>query len=112
MSTTTPYILGGLSVDPGLRRFVDQKLLPGTRVESRDFWWGLDSIVKDLHGENATLLEKRDRLQRQVDEWHRAHPAPFSEAEYTAFLRDIGYHEGAPPAFTIETQNVDAEIAS
>jgi len=91
---------------------VDQKLLPGTRVESRDFWWGLDSIVKDLHGENATLLEKRDRLQRQVDEWHRAHPAPFSEAEYTAFLRDIGYHEGAPPAFTIETQNVDAEIAS
>jgi len=113
LSTASRYNLGGISVDPKLRSFVDQKLLPGTGVSAHEFWWGLDAIVKDLHGPNRSLLEKRQELQRKIDGWHRGNPAPYTSDKYTAFLRSIGYLLDDPAAaFEIETQNMDAEIAS
>jgi len=61
---------------------------------------------------NRMLLAKRDYIQAQLDAWHRAHPGPITDmAAYQAFLRDIGYLAPEPAAFSIGTQNVDAEIA-
>ena len=88
---STRSSIAGLSVDPTLRKFVDQQLLPGTGVTTEVFWQGLGSIVKDLMPTNASLLLERDSLQRQVDEWHTANPAPYDEGAYTAFLERIGY---------------------
>jgi malate synthase len=104
--------IGPLGVSPLLHDFVNQEVLPGTRVAPEAFWRGLAELVRDLLPTNQALLEKRDALQSQIDDWHRKHPGPsFDAAAYRRFLGEIGYltAEGAP--FQVDTSGVDAEIA-
>ena len=61
---------------------------------------------------NKALLEKREKLQAQIDDWHKARQGqPHDMAEYKAFLHEIGYLVPEGGDFTIETANVDDEIA-
>ena len=51
-------------------------MLPGTGVEPAAFWQGFDAIVHDLAPKNTALLAERDRLQTELDAWHKANPGP------------------------------------
>jgi malate synthase len=63
------------------------------------FWAGFDAIVADLAPKNIALLAERDRLQTELDAWHKANPGPITEVIlpsrqtwcYRAFLEKIGY---------------------
>jgi malate synthase len=102
----------GLQVATELHRFIEDKVLPGTGVDSATFWKGFDAIVSDLAPKNAALLAERDRLQTELDGWHRAHPGPIADmAAYRAFLEKIGYLVPAPAGAKATTANVDAELA-
>ncbi len=102
----------GLSVDPQLVAFVEDQALPGTGVESGAFWAGLSALIHDLGPENRALLAKRDQLQQQIDAWHIARRGqPHDAAAYRAMLDEIGYLNPEGADFTIETANVDPEIA-
>ena len=68
-----------LQVATPLYRFIEDKVLPGLNVKSADFWKGFDAIVNDLSPKNAALLAKRDRLQRDLDQWHKANPGPIKD---------------------------------
>ncbi|HPP83759.1 MAG TPA: malate synthase G, partial [Rubrivivax sp.] len=70
-----------LQVADELLRFVDSEVLPGTGVERDAFWSGFDAIVRDLAPKNAALLAERERLQSEIDAWHRAHPGPIRAAK-------------------------------
>jgi malate synthase len=95
-----------------LYRFIEDKVLPGTGISSADFWKGFDEIVKDLSPKNAALLAKRDRLQLDIDQWHKAHPGPITDMPaYRQFLKDIGYIDEVPDTVLASTQNVDDELA-
>ena len=101
-----------LEIHPVLYGFVNEEAIPGTGLEAGDFWRGFASLVRRLSPENAALLARRDRLQSEIDAWHRGHPgAGFDRARYREYLGEIGYlvREGEP--FRISTENVDAEIA-
>ncbi len=112
LSTKNRHRVGALSIAPELFEFVENELLPEIGVEAAEFWRGLESIVSELTPTNRALLERRDRLQAQIDEWHLARKGKaWSHDDYVAFLKDIGYLEDAGDPFTIETANVDAEIA-
>ncbi|MDZ4058026.1 MAG: malate synthase, partial [Polynucleobacter sp.] len=63
-----------LQVATPLYRFIEDKVLPGLGIDSKTFWSGFDEIVKDLSPQNAALLAKRDRLQLDLDQWHKANP--------------------------------------
>ncbi len=103
----------GLQVASTLYRFIEQEALPGTGVSPDGFWSGFAAILRELAPRNRALLARRDALQAQVDAWHIEHKAAApDQAAYEAFLRGIGYLLPEPPAFTVETSNVDAEIAS
>lgn len=101
----------GLAVDAELVSFIEERALVGTGVNADAFWSGFSAIVHEMGPRNAALLEKRAAIQGQVDAWHVANPGA-DAASYEAFLREIGYlvAEGAP--FSIETANVDPEIAN
>jgi len=100
-----------LHVAPVLAQFITQEALPGTGVDASAFWAGFDALVHDLVPENRRLLQVRDRLQAQLDQWHQAHPGPIRDsAAYQAFLRDIGYLVPEPDRVRVCTQNVDTEI--
>jgi malate synthase len=103
---------GGVQVAKILHDFVVQEALAGSGLSAGQFWTGYAALLKDLAPRNRTLLHKRDSLQSTIDAWHTANRgrAP-DEAGYVQFLRDIGYLLPEPPAFSISTANVDAEIA-
>ncbi len=101
-----------LQVATPLYNFIEQQVLPGTGVTSADFWKGFDAIVHDLGPKNAALLAERDRIQTEMDAWHRAHPGPIQDMPaYKAFLTKIGYLAPIPANAKATTTNVDAELA-
>jgi malate synthase len=103
--------IAGLKIDDRLYRLVRDEIAPGTGVRADGFWRSLGEIVRDLGPTNRALLAKRDRLQEQIDQWHRARAGqPFNLTEYAAFLKQIGYLIPEGKKFKIMTANVDAEI--
>mgnify|MGYP001260573519 FL=1 len=105
--------LSGLMVDERLARFIEGRALPGTGVSLDAFWGGFSAIVRDLSPRNRVLLARREVFQKQIDEWHRLRRGkPHDHYAYRAFLEDIGYLLPEGKEFTIDTANVDPEIAS
>ena len=105
--------VGGLKVARVLHDFVGNEALPGTGISEAQFWAGFAELLRNLAPRNKALLEKRDALQAQVDEWHRAHAGkPWDQQKYEAFLRHVGYLQPEPEPFEITTSGVDPEIAS
>ena len=102
----------GLTIATELFDFVNDEAVPGTGLKAEAFWMGFAAIVAEFAPRNRALLEVRDRLQGQIDDWHRSRRGqPNDQAGYEAFLRDIGYLIGEPAAVAVTTANVDAEIA-
>lgn len=102
----------GLQVATELYNFVNTQVLPGTGVNQEAFWKGFDEIVADLAPKNAALLAERDRLQAELDTWHKANPGPITDmAAYRQFLTTIGYLVESPKGAKATTENVDAELA-
>jgi malate synthase len=103
----------GLDIDAALVDFVEQEVLPGLSLIAEAFWAGLAELVESLTPQNRSLLSHRDALQARIDAWHHTHGGlPHDAAAYKRFLIDIGYLQPDGDAFTIDTPNVDAEIAT
>jgi len=82
-------------------------------VLSPDHIAAIDALNTDNRLVDTALLEKRAKLQAQIDTWHRDHrDQPHDAAAYQAFLSDIGYLLPEGDAFEIDTSNVDPEIAT
>ena len=103
----------GLSVAAELDDLVQQEMLPGTGVDAGAFWAGFAAALAQLGPRNRALLDKREALQAQIDRWHLQRKGrPLDAVAYKAFLQEIGYLAPPPPDFTIETADVDPEIAT
>lgn len=103
---------GDILVAPELAAFLEEEAMPGTGVRPDRFWAGFSKLIHDLGPRNAALLNRREELQAKINAWHIAHrDKPHDRNAYKAFLTEIGYllPEGAD--FTIDTANVDAEVA-
>src|SRR5699024_5243274 len=101
-----------LKVATDLFNFINNEALPGSGVNADQFWSGFDALVHDLAPRNRELLAQRQRLQDQIDTWHRDNPGPVKDQEaYQKFLRDIGYLVEQPAKVQIDTQGVDVEFA-
>ena len=104
--------IGGLQVSTLLHDFINTQALPDTGVSQEQFWAGLEAIVNDLAPRNRALLAKRDDIQAQIDAWLVANKGQFDFAAYKTFLQAIGYLLPEGEAFSVTTENVDAEIAT
>jgi malate synthase len=102
----------GLSVARELYNLVKDEIIPGSGVDPDDFWAGFARLVADLGPKNRALLEKRARIQTQINDWHHANPGAINLPAYKQFLRDIGYLVPEGNDFEITTANVDPEIAT
>ncbi|MGI5128909.1 malate synthase G [Pseudonocardia sp. CA-107938] len=105
--------MAALEIDPALRAFVADELLPGldidSELDSARFWSVLDSLHQRFAGRITELLARRDELQQRVDAWHTEHGA--DPAGYEEFLAEIGYLLPVEEP-QIDVANVDAEIAT
>ena len=110
---TTRVDRAGLAVDKVLADFIEEQALPGTGVDAGTFWDGLAELAHELGPKNRALLDKREAIQTQIDDWHRArNDQGHDAAAYKAFLEEIGYLLPEGEDFEIGTQNVDPEIAT
>ena len=101
-----------LQVATNLHHFIESQVLPDTGISAHDFWQGFDAIVQDLAPKNIALLAERDRLQTELDLWHKKNPGPIKDMKaYRKFLESIGYLVPVPEKVKATTQNVDAELA-
>lgn len=101
-----------LKVADSLYQFIEKKVLPKSGVTSKAFWKGFSQIVTDLAPKNQQLLAERDRIQVELDQWHKDHPGPITDMPaYQDFLKSIGYLVPVPKNVKVKTKNVDAEIA-
>ncbi len=104
--------VGNLKVSTELFNFINQEAIPGTGVSSDQFWSQVDAMIHELMPQNAALLEKRESIQAQIDEWHlSAANQTFDFTKYKAFLQEIGYLLEEGPDFDITSENVDPEMA-
>ena len=101
-----------LQVATTLHQFIEHQVLPGTGISNATFWAGFDALVHELAPKNAALLAERERLQRELDAWHRAHPGSVKNMKaYRRFLEGIGYLVPVPAKVAVTTKSVDAELA-
>lgn len=105
--------VAGLQVDKHLYDFVENDILPRhPKVESAHFWKSFGELIDLYAPRNLALLGQREKLQKQMDQWHSENPGPIRDmAAYKAFLKEIGYLADEVADFQISTENVDREIA-
>jgi malate synthase len=104
---------GNLLVNLALFEFINQEIIPGTDITTENFWSKFDLAVHELAPINKVLLEKRESIQKKIDEWHLANKGKeIVKNEYFKFLKSINYIVEEKEDFQISTQNVDEEIAN
>jgi malate synthase len=109
---TTRVTRHGLQVAAELADFIETRALPGTGVDADRFWQGMSELVNGFGPENRDLLEKREEIQRLIDDWHKTHRNhPHDHEAYKTYLEEIGYLLPEGDDFEIGTENVDPEIA-
>ena len=103
----------GLKISNILFNFINNEVIPGTGIQPDKFWDGFEKIVHELAPINRSLIEKRENIQKKIDEWHKQKKGKeFNKKEYTEFLKSISYIVEEKEDFNIETANVDKEISS
>jgi len=103
----------GLQVDARLVTFVETEALPGSGIGAEAYWAGLAGLVAKFMPRNRELLAIRDRMQKQIDDWHHKNGPVAKDPEgYQTFLRQIGYVVPEPGDFQIETSGLDPEIST
>ena len=103
----------GLKISSILFDFVNKEIIPGTDIQTDKFWDGFEKTVHQLAPINKRLIEKRETIQKQIDNWHKKNKGKeLNKKEYTEFLKSISYIVEEKEDFNIETTNVDSEIAS
>ena len=102
----------GLKINTKLLDFVNNEIIPGTNIKSEEFWTSFEKIVHELAPINKKLIEKREDIQKKIDEWHKKNKGKeLNKKEYLEFLKSISYIVEEKDDFNIETTNVDDEIA-
>jgi malate synthase len=104
---------GSLSVSIKLDEFLTSEVLPDLNITSDHFWQSLEAIVQEFGPRNRELLGLRETIQQKIDDWHLSNKGHTHDFEsYKSFLKEIGYLSEDKGEFTIDTQNVDPEIAT
>lgn len=105
-------VIAGLQIDRRLYDFFDGKALPGTGLDSGEFWRAFAMLVEELTTQNRRLLNERRDLQARIDRWHTERSrGRFDRQAYRRFLESIGYLEPEGEPFEIGTTGTDPEIA-
>ena len=100
-------------INPQFKKLIDQEVLPQTQLDADKFWQDFAALINEFSPRNRELLEHRLHLQEQINTWHLENSSqPIDVAEYSEFLKDIGYLMPEGEDFKIETKNVDSEIAT
>ena len=102
-----------LKIDEGLVKFINEDAIPGTGLDKNHFWTEFSKVVHELAPLNKSLVQKREEIQKKIDEWHVSNKDNIIDKnKYKEFLKSINYIVEEKDNFKISTSNVDEEISS
>ena len=103
---------GNLQVAKQLEKLLAEEILPGLNISEEEFWDSFNHIVEEFVPRNKSLVEDRENLQKQIDQWHLDRKdQKHNHEEYKTFLKKIGYWVEGTDDFQITTTEVDPEIS-
>ena len=77
-----------LKISKTLFEFINNEAIPGTDINVDDFWSKFSDIVHELAITNKKLIEKRETIQKKIDDWHKSNRGKeFDKIEYIAFFK-------------------------
>ena len=101
-----------LQISETLVNFIENEALPNTNVSAERFWNKLELILNQFVPLNQKLLETRSKMKKKIDSFYLENTGKtINQDQYINFLRKINYIVPVGNNFTIETQNVDPELA-
>ncbi|MGB1896964.1 MAG: malate synthase G, partial [Parvibaculales bacterium] len=62
----------GLQIDKELADFVANEAVHGLHLSAEAFWQACADVLNAHRDTNKALLQKREDLQAQIDDWHKA----------------------------------------
>ena len=81
-----------LKISTTLFEFINNEAIPGTDIDVDNFWKKFSDVVHELAPINKKLIEKRENIQKKIDNWHISNKGKeFDKIKYIAFLKSIGY---------------------
>lgn len=102
-----------IKVAQSLVDFVNSEVLPELEMDSEKYWVDFESIMTTFSAENLVLLQKRDEIQKKLDDWHKNNKYDAGKLdEYKKFLYEIGYLVSEKEDFKVSVENVDCEIST
>ena len=76
-----------LSISEDLYKFINNEVIPGTNINSEKFWKKFSSEVHELSPINKSLIQKRESIQKKIDDWHKSNQGKdLNKIEYTNFF--------------------------
>ena len=82
----------GLKVSSTLLNFINNEVIPNTNINIDNFWSKFSDVVHELSPVNKALIEKRETIQKKIDDWHKSNKdKDFNKVNYINFLKTIGY---------------------
>ena len=80
----------GLKVDTILYHFIEDQVIPETKMNSKNFWEGFSEIVYKFSQTNHKLLSERSKLQNELKNWHSSNRKKSQDKKsYYKFLNCI-----------------------
>lgn len=107
---TTYVPVHNLQVSQIFFDFINKEALPNSGVEKEHFWANFSQLIETFTPENKKLLAERNKIQKQLNEWHLQQNEKLDQQQYKDFLTEIGYLEQEVRPFKVSTENVDDEI--
>ena len=105
--------INNLRVEENLVKFINEEVIPGTNINIEKFWESFSEAVHNLAPKNKNLIQKREKIQKKIDDWHLSKKdSDFNKEEYIKFLNSIEYIVEEKSDFKINTSNIDEEISS
>ena len=83
---------GNLQVAKQLEKLLAEEILPGLNISEEEFWDSFNHIVEEFVPRNKSLVEDRENLQKQIDQWHLDRKdQKHNHEEYKTFLKPVSY---------------------
>ena len=80
---------GKLKIDQEFYSFINEEVIPGTNLDIKEFWENFENAVESLAPRNKKLIEKREIIQKEIDNWHKTNKDFNSKKDEYYYCRSV-----------------------
>ena len=82
----------GLKISSTLYEFINNEVFPNIDLNNEEFWKYFSEVVHELSPENRALIQKRESIQKRIDDWHKSNKSDGDNKE-RSFGKSRDWHK-------------------